>query len=291
MTVGLFPGQGIPARTVAQVWPESHPVLEAADDILGYDLKRKTSIASRRAKAALPTSLAQPAIFVAGIISFQAAESDGKSYESFAGHSLGEYTALVAAGAMSFESGLEAVMARGEAMHEASRSTPGQMAAILGLDFERALEIADETNVVLANDNAPGQVVLSGGEDGLARAAQLVSGAGGRAVLLDVAGPFHTLAMAPAAPALRDVLARVEISVPSVPVVSNVTAAPYESVEQIRSLLVRQLTDRVRFRESLEWLWGRGARNFEDLGPGRVVAGLAQRTFDYMQRTKEAARA
>ena len=176
-------------------------------------------------------------------------------------------------------------------MHEAAQKTPGGMAAVLGLSFDDAAAVAAEAGVVLANDNAPGQVVLSGSEDGLATAAGLVRGRGGRTVLLDVTGPYHTDAMRPAAPALKEALRKAEINLPRTPVVSNITARPYTSPEEIRELLVEQLMNRVRFRESLLWLAGQGVSEYEDLGPGRVAAGLVQRTFGSVATKKEAVRA
>jgi [acyl-carrier-protein] S-malonyltransferase len=291
MRVGLFPGQGIPARAVFEALPSGDPMLEAAHDILGYDLRRKVEIASRQPKASLPTNVAQPAIFAAGVIAWRRAQGEGREGDFWAGHSLGEYAALVASDAVSFEDAMAAVATRGEAMHEAARKTPGGMAAVLGVGFDEASDIARAAGVELANDNAPGQVVLSGSEEGLATAAGLVRSAGGRAVKLDVTGPYHTPAMKPAAPALAAALDAIEIRTPNVPVISNVTARPYGSPDDIRTLLVEQLMTRVRFRESLEWLAEQGADDFEDFGPGRVVAGLAGRTFSALAKEKETARA
>lgn len=287
MRLGLFPGQGIPAKAAFEALPASDPLIQTAGEVLGYDLRQKVGIASRRAKATLPTSLAQPAIFTAGVIAWRAAQSNGQTFDWLAGHSLGEYTALVAGDAMSFEEGLLAVAARGEAMNDASRVTPGGMVAILGLSFDTAQEIADRAGLVLANDNAPGQVVLSGAEDALADAAGLVRSEGGRAVLLEVSGPFHTPALEPAVPALTEVLESIEIRTPRIPVISNVTARPHNDPGEIRSLLVEQMLSRVRFRESLVWLWQQGAREYLDLGPGLVAAGLAKRTFNELETHAE----
>jgi [acyl-carrier-protein] S-malonyltransferase len=289
--VGLFPGQGIPAQTVLEALPDGDPLLTAANDILGYDLRRKVEIAARRPKANLATNLAQPSIFTAGIVAWRRAQDGGARCDFWAGHSLGEYAALVAGDAITFEGGLRAVAARGEAMHEAARTTSGGMAAILGLEFDDASEIAERAGVELVNDNAPGQVVLSGPDEGLATAAALVRSAGGRAVLLGVTGPYHTAAMEPAAPALEAALAAIEVRPPRTPVISNVTARPYTSPDEIRPLLVRQLMTRVRFRESLEWVVEQGVDEYEDFGPGRVVAGLANRTFTALAQEKETARA
>ncbi len=286
MIAGLFPGQGIPAKTVLEALPEGDGLLADACDLLGYDLHRKVEIAARRRGATLPTSLAQPAIYTASLIAYERARDAGRTHDFFAGHSLGEYAALVAAGSLSFEDGLRCVTVRAEAMQAASRSSAGGMAAILGLELPEVEGIARELGVHVANDNAPGQTVLAGSEEGLAGAAAAARAHGGRSVLLEVSGPFHTVAMAPAEGPLRHSLGRVEVRAPRVPVISNVTAAPHGSADSIGELLVRQLSTRVRWRESLVWLWEQGVREVDDLGPGRVVAGLAQKTFASL-RTEE----
>jgi [acyl-carrier-protein] S-malonyltransferase len=288
--VGLFPGQGIPARLVLEVL-ETDALLDAASDVLGYNLRRKVEIAARRNGAMLPTSLAQPAIYTASLISYRRVEDEGRGFDYLAGHSLGEYAALVAGGALSFEDGLRCVTVRADAMQSASRAAAGGMAAVLGLELDAADDIARAAGVQVANDNAPGQTVLAGSENGLASAAAAVRTAGGRSVLLEVSGPFHTVAMAPAESPLRRVLERTGVRSPSVPVLSNVTARPHGGPDDIVELLVQQLSTRVRWRESLEWLWHEGVRDFDDLGPGRVVAGLAQRTFQSCGSEEVAARA
>jgi [acyl-carrier-protein] S-malonyltransferase len=263
---------------VLEALPGADPLLERASARLGYDLRKRVEVAARRKGATLPTVLAQPAIFVAGAISFSAARDEGGRWDAFAGHSLGEYTALVAAGALTFEDALDVVRVRGEAMEAAGRRRPGTMAAVLGLELDEISDIARRCGVEVANDNSPGQVVLSGSESGLAEAAGHIRAAGARSVLLEVSGAFHTSAMAEAAPAVHRELDRIDVARPQTPVVSNVTARPYEVESEIRELLVEQLTRRVRFRESLEWLLDEGAEDFSDFGPGRVVGALAQRT-------------
>lgn len=287
MKVGLFPGQGIPAQTVFEALPADDDVLARANELLDIDLRRKVGIAARGSGSTLPTSLAQPAIFTAGVVALRRTGVDGCDY--FAGHSLGEYAALVAAEAISFEDGLGAVAVRGEVMQEAARGAPGGMAALMSLGVDVVQTIADKTGVVVANDNAPGQVVVSGRDEALAEAAAMARSEGGRAVLLEVSGPFHSAAMEPAAPGLAEALDRIEVRRPARPVISNVTARPYESPDEIRALLVQQVTHGVRWRESCEWLWDQGVRDFHDFGPGRVAAGLAQRTFRSIDKEKEAA--
>lgn len=286
MKAALFPGQGIPAKTVLEALDETGAHVTAAERQLGYPLRSKVAIAARRKGALLPTMLAQPAIFVAGIAAFELAGQD-LGFDYFAGHSLGEYAALVAAEAMTFEDALEVVRVRGEAMQAASRTNPGSMAAVMGLELAEVEDIAAQADVTVANDNAPGQVVVAGGELALAEVAKLAGGREGRTVLLEVAGPFHTEAVASAVPDLRAVLDSIDVKTPQAPVISNVTARPYSSPTEIRELLVTQLTSRVRWRESIIEMFNSGVRDFTDFGPGRVAAGLAQRVTRSL--TKEAA--
>jgi [acyl-carrier-protein] S-malonyltransferase len=290
MTIGLFPGQGIPAKTVLDALAADDAMLRTASAVCGYDLRRKVEIAARRKGALLPTSVAQPAIYVASMISFRRADEQGQRFDSFVGHSLGEFSALAAAGAFGFEDGLRCVASRAEAMQIASRTAPGSMAAVLRLGLEVAEDIARRAGVQIGNDNAPDQVVLSGSEEGLAKAAALVKSEGGRSVLLEVSGPFHTVAMSSAGPILRRALAAIDLRVPRVPVVCNVTARPHSATDTMEELLVQQLSSRVRFRESLQWLHERGEREYFDFGPGRVVAGLAQRTFEAIGDREASAR-
>ncbi|MDQ5874969.1 MAG: ACP S-malonyltransferase [Actinomycetota bacterium] len=288
MRAGLFPGQGIPAKTVLESLPKSHALVASASELLGYDLFKRVEVAARRKGASLPTAVAQPAIFVAGMISFS---YDSAGWDFFCGHSLGEYTALTAAGAFSFEDALAIVHIRAEGMERAGRVAPGSMAAVLGLDLEQVSDIAQRTGVVIANDNSPGQVVLAGPEPALASAATEVRAAGARSVLLDVSGAFHTPAMAPASPALAQALQAAEIRTPEIPVVSNVLARPYSDPTEVKELLVAQLTRPVRFRESIEWLVEQDVEDFTDFGPGRIVAGLAQKTRRAALSTEVAAHA
>jgi malonyl CoA-acyl carrier protein transacylase len=286
--VALFPGQGIPARTVLESLPDDHELMRRAQEILGYGLRKRVEIAARRKGAVIPTALAQPAIFVASLIGYERAVEVGERFDAIAGHSLGEYPALVAGEAISFEGALRVVQVRGDAMEKAARVAPGGMIAVLGLgedDVERIRETAD---LSVANDNAPGQVVLSGPEERLTVAAGLAKSLGGRSVLLQVQGPFHTSAMAPAVKELEDALDHLEVRSPRLPVLSNVTARPYQAPGEIRKLLARQLVHRVRFRECLEWVWSRGVRDYMDVGPGDVAAGLANRTFRNLKRNEEA---
>lgn len=285
--VALFPGQGIPASTVLEALNLDHELIDAAGEILGYSIVKKVEVSARRKNAMLPTVVAQPAIFTASAIGFERLSAN-ESFAAITGHSLGEYAALFAGDAMSFEDALGVVKTRGEAMSAAARLTPGGMLAVLGLDRRDVDRISGSTDLAVANDNAPGQVALSGPEDRLAAAAGMARSMGGRSVLLQVEGAFHTSAMAPAVQTLHEALEDVSVRTPKVPVVSNVTARPYRDPGEIRKLLVRQLVSRVRFRESLQWLWSQGVRGYVDAGPGDVVAGLADRTFGEPGRVEEA---
>jgi malonyl CoA-acyl carrier protein transacylase len=286
--VALFPGQGIPARTVLESLPEGHELIGRAEEILGYELRKRVEIAARRKGAVIPTALAQPAIFVASLIGYERTVEAGERFDAIAGHSLGEYPALVAGEAISFEAALSVVQVRGDAMEKAARIAPGGMIAVLGMGEDDVERIRMTADLSVANDNAPGQVVLSGPEERLTVAAGLAKSLGGRSVLLQVQGPFHTSAMAPAVKELEAALDRVTVRSPRLPVMSNVTARPYKAPGEIRKLLVRQLVHRVRFRECLEWVWSRGVRDYVDVGPGDVAAGLANRTFSNLKRNEEA---
>lgn len=283
MRVGLFPGQGVPVRTVLEHLPEGDPLIARASDILCYDLRKKVQQVARRERALMPTSLSQPAILTASLIGWRD-RPDGDVH-FLLGHSVGEYAALVAGHSMTFEHALCVVQVRGEAMEKAARATNGGMVAVLGLRLEEVQSLAERAGVLVANDNAPGQVVIAGDEQALAGAASIARECGGRAVRLEVTGPFHTPAVADAAPLLHGALDHISIRSPRVPVISNVNAEPYRAPGEIRKLLVAQLTSQVRFRESLEWLWRAGVREWRDLGPGSIVDTLAKRSF----RTLDAA--
>ena len=285
MKLGLFPGQGVPVRTVLGALPADHHLVKTASEILCYDLRKKVEQVARRERSIMPTSLAQPAIFTASLVSFYDSDVD---CDVLLGHSLGEYAALVAGESMSFEQALCVVQVRGEAMQKVAAKLSGGMVAVLDLSFDEVDAIARDAGVSIANDNAPRQIVLAGDDDPLVDAASQARARGGRAVRLDVTGPFHTSQIAPAAPLLRDALDHISIRSPKLPVISNVGAEAYRAPGEIRKLLVEQLTSPVRFREALETLWRDDVREAHDFGPGRVVAGLATKTFGAMASTAEA---
>jgi [acyl-carrier-protein] S-malonyltransferase len=200
------------------------------------------------------------------------------SFQATAGLSLGEFTALTAAGAMSFEEGLQVVRQRGRFMQEACAATQGGMAAIIGLEEAVTREVCAQAGVVLANLNCPGQLVISGATDQIAQACELAKAKGARRALpLPVAGAYHSPLMAGAQPKLEAELARVTLIPPSVPVIANVTAQPHQGPETIRARLVEQVTSSVRWEESMRYLVGQGFTRFIELGPGRALSGFMRR--------------
>lgn len=276
MRAGLFPGQGLDVRSLLSALGDGDPRIVQASDLLGYDLVPAVDRVARRSTSTLPTALAQPAIYVAGVAAYEKRVADGEEFGCLVGHSLGEYAALTAGGAISFAHGVRLVATRGEAMADAARAEPGGMAAVLGLDIASVERIAEVNGVTVANDNSPSQAVVSGDEEGLARVARAARAVGARCIRLEVEGAFHSAAMQPAAPALEDALVHAEVRTPRVPVISNRTAAPYQAPGEIRKLLVEQLTHRVRFREAVEYAVRHGAVELVDLGPGRVVGRIAR---------------
>ncbi|MDQ3953589.1 MAG: ACP S-malonyltransferase [Actinomycetota bacterium] len=277
MRAALFPGQGVDASALLDAL-EGAPLLEAANDLAGRDLVAAVARCLDRPKPVVPTDVAQPALLVAGLASHHEKTSRHGPFDFYAGHSVGEYAALAAAGAISPEAALGLVCVRGRATRAAARASGGGMAAVKGVDLAELEAICERAGAVIANDNSPTQLVVSGPDAALAEVAGFVRSGGGRCLLLAVEGAFHSPAVAAAAAELRDALDRVDVRMPPVPVVSNVTARPYRAPGEIRSLLVRQLTERVRFRESIEWIAAAGATEFVDLGPGRVTAKLADAT-------------
>lgn len=274
MRAALFPGQGVDAAAVLEGL-EGAPLAGLANELTGTDLAAAVARCAARTRPVLPTAVAQPALLVAGLAAHERAVAANGPFDLYAGHSVGEYTALAAAGAVTHEDALRLVCVRGRAMRDAARAAGGGMAAVKGVGIAELEALCERAGAVVANDNSPVQLVVSGPDEALAEVARLVRELGGRCLLLAVEGAFHSPAMASAADALRDALERVDLRMPAARVVANVTARPYRAPGEIRSLLVRQLTARVRFRESMEWLAASGATAFVDLGPGRVAGKLA----------------
>ena len=285
----IFPGQGSQSvgmgRGLASQYPEAREVFEAVDDALGEKLS--AVIWNGPDEELTLTENAQPALMAVSLATFRVLENQGFNLSNHAdyvaGHSLGEYSALAASGALTLTDTAKLLRIRGKAMQKAVPVGVGAMAALLGLDFDTVVEIAakastDEEICSAANDNAPGQVVISGSAAAVARAIDLAKEAGAkRAVELPVSAPFHCSLMSPAADAMRDALADVKISAPQIPIVTNVTAASCSDPEEIRSRLVEQVTGSVRWRESVEWLCLNNVTELVEVGSGKVLTGLARR--------------
>jgi malonyl CoA-acyl carrier protein transacylase len=267
-TAILFPGQGSQTSDMRQIVAVARPeLLELAMQIVGSD---------PFTRAQEGTNFAQPAIFCASLAGWAALGSPEGDF--MAGHSLGELAALVAAGCLAERDGLELVALRGRLMHEAGqRAGDGGMVALVGTGAaEHASEIADAHGLAVANDNSPVQVVLSGARAALPAAEAHARELGLRARELDVTGAFHSPMMASAVPEFAAALKRVEVDPPRVPVISAVTAEPFDDV---RVRLVEALTMPVRWRETLLALRASGADRFLEVGPGRILTGLAKRTL------------
>ncbi len=265
-------------RDMAEHSPAARGWFDRANAALGYDL---TSICFNGPEPELTkTEHAQPGIFLVSWVAFEALKErvPGFRFEATAGLSLGEFTALTAAGAMSFEDGLKVVRQRGRFMQEACAATQGGMAAIIGLNEAVTREVCAETGVVLANLNCPGQLVISGASEKMAPACALAKAKGAlKAVPLTVAGAYHSPLMASAQPKLEAELAGVILNPPSVPVIANVTAQPHGGPGAIRARLVEQVTAPVRWEESMRYLVGQGFTRFIELGPGRALSGFMKR--------------
>ncbi len=265
-------------RDLADHSPTAKAWFDRANAALGYDL---ASVCFWGPEPELTkTEHAQPGIFLVSWVAFELLKErvPALAFGATAGLSLGEFTALTVAGAMSFEDGLKVVRQRGYFMREACAATQGGMAAIIGLNEAATREVCAETGVALANLNCPGQIVISGPSEKMAPACALAKAKGAmRAVPLPVAGAYHSPLMASAQPKLEAELERVPIHHPSIPVIANVTAQPHENPGSIRKRLVEQVTSSVHWEESMRYLVGQGFTRFIELGPGRALSGFMKR--------------
>lgn len=253
---------------------------DEAVDVLGWDVREVSFEGPEEALRA--TDRTQPAIFVHSVAVWRILEERGVSPEVVAGHSLGEYTALVVAGCLSFEEGLKLVALRGKLMHEAGERRPGKMAAVIGLADDEVRRLCDETEgeVVAANFNAPGQVVVSGEVGAVDRVVERARRHGARrVVLLKVSGAFHSPLMEEVGEALKEAIDGATWSEPRVPVIPNVTARPTKDTVELKRCLVAQLTSPVRWTETLYALGEMEVDGALELGPGHVLQGLVRRTL------------
>jgi [acyl-carrier-protein] S-malonyltransferase len=283
----VFPGQGAQTigmgRALAEAYPAARAVFDEVDAALGEKLS--ALIWEGEAEVLQLTQNAQPALMATSIAAMRALEAEGVPVTSaafVAGHSLGEYSALCAAGALSLTDTARLLRLRGQAMQAAVPVGVGAMAALLGLDFATAAEVAAEAAqgevCQAANDNDPAQVVVSGHKAAVERAVEIAKARGAkRALLLPVSAPFHCALMQPAAEAMAAALADVAIAAPAVPVVANVRAEAVSDPETIRTLLVEQVTGSVRWRESVLWMEAQGVTEAWEIGAGKALSGMIKR--------------
>lgn len=283
----VFPGQGAQTigmgRALAEAYPAARAVFDEVDAALGEKLS--ALIWEGDIETLTLTENAQPALMATSIAALKALETEGLGIGNaafVAGHSLGEYSALCAAGALGLSDTARLLRIRGRAMQEAVPVGVGAMAALLGLDFATATEVAAEAAqgevCQAANDNDPAQVVISGHKAAVERALDLAKARGAkRAILLPVSAPFHCVLMQPAAAVMAEALAAVTIAAPEVPVVVNVRAEAVTEPDRIRALLVAQVTGSVRWRESVAWMAAAGVTEFWEIGAGKALSGMIKR--------------
>ncbi len=283
----IFPGQGAQTigmgQALAEAYPAARAVFEEVDDALGESLSGL--IWEGDQETLTLTQNAQPALMATSLAAMAALKAEGVGIEAagfVAGHSLGEYSALAAAGALTLADTARLLRLRGKAMQAAVPVGEGAMAALLGLDFGTAAEVAKEAAqgqvCTAANDNDPAQVVVSGHKAAVERAVEIAKGKGARrALLLPVSAPFHCALMEPAAAEMAEALSHVSIERPSVPLVANVLAHDIKDPSTIRSLLVEQVTHSVRWRESVAWMAGQGVTETWEIGAGKALSGMVRR--------------
>ena len=283
----VFPGQGAQSvgmgRALAEAYPAARAVFEEVDDALGEKLS--ALIWEGDAETLTLTRNAQPALMATSLAAMSALEAEGVRVGAaafVAGHSLGEYSALAAAGALSVADAARLLRLRGEAMQRAVPVGEGAMAALLGLGLEAAREVAAEAAegevCAAANDNDPQQVVVSGHKAAVERAVEIAKGRGAkRAMLLPVSAPFHSALMQPAAEEMKAALNDVRLSAPAVPLVANVRAEAVEDPDRIKLWLVEQVTGAVRWRESVEVMAAAGVTDYWEIGAGKALSGMIRR--------------
>ncbi len=283
----LFPGQGAQTigmgQALAETYPAAKAVFEEVDDALGEKLS--DLIWSGEQDTLTLTQNAQPALMATSLAAMAALQAEGVGVETadyVAGHSLGEYSALAAAGTFSVGDAARLLRVRGLAMQKAVPVGQGAMAALLGLDLDTVTEVAAAAAqgqvCQAANDNDPAQVVVSGDKDAVERAVEIAKEKGAkRAILLPVSAPFHCALMQPAALAMKEALGQVAFREPKVPLVANVVAEAVTDPDRIRDLLVEQVTHSVRWRESVAWMAGQGVTETWEIGAGKALSGMVRR--------------
>lgn len=283
----LFPGQGAQhvgmGSQLVESFPKARELFNTANEILGYDLAKLCF--SGPSEELDSTIYSQPALFVSSLAALEKLRAESPDVvlgcEMSAGLSLGEYTALVFSGAMSFEDGLKVVQRRGQAMQAAADATPSGMVSILLMERDQVQKVCQEASahgaIQIANYLCPGNIVISGENAACVRAAELAEAGGGRAVPLAVAGAFHTPIMKPADDQLAEVLRDTQLKTPEIPVVSNVDAEVHSDPEEIRNILIQQVLQPVRWEDSIRKMIDDGCTEFYEVGPGKVLKGLMKR--------------
>ena len=283
----VFPGQGAQVigmgQTLARAYPNSRNVFEEVDDALNFKLSKL--VWEGEIEELTLTENAQPALMATSIATLRAMEEEGISSDTvkyFAGHSLGEYSALCAAGALDLADTARLLRLRGKSMQKAVPIGVGAMAAILGLNFELVEKIAQEASqkqvCQAANDNDPNQVVISGNLEAVERAIILAKEKGAkRAIILPVSAPFHCELMQPASDVMAEAFSKVSFKIPSSPIVANYTALPVVDPSEIKNLLIKQITGRVRWRETINYISQNGVDKVIEIGSGKALTGMIRR--------------
>lgn len=282
MQAFLFPGQGAQAvgmgKDLAAAHPECRALFDKASLVLGYDLAKLCF--EGPIEELTKSSVTQPAVFVVSLACHAALSKrcPNLKFAATAGHSLGEWSALCAAGVISFEDALKVLEARGRFMQQACEENPGAMMAVMGQEAETLRKISVDCGIEVANFNTPEQTVLSGRKEGIDKAEQALKQIGVKKIIrLNVAGAFHSSLMAPAAKRLEEYLAGIRFAVPSVTVVSNVTGQPHGTPDDIRRMMIRQVTSSVQWVSCVRWMQAQGVKAYVECGPGKILNGLVRR--------------
>ena len=283
----VFPGQGSQkigmGKDLYDNYAVAKDVFARVDDALEFNLS-EVIFGDNQEELNL-TSNAQPAIMATSIAYFEVLKKLGiidiDNVKFMAGHSLGEYSALCAAGVLTLEDTAKLLKLRGQFMMQACLENKGTMAALIGADYDKAKRIADDCNCFVGNSNSPAQIVLSGDTNNIEKACDVAKAQGvKRAVILPVSGAFHSPLMQPAADKMVDVINNTKFAMPDVNVISNLTAGEYTNTDEIRDLLVKQITNTVKWQESVRYMHEKGANKFIEVGFGNILSGLIKKTLD-----------